>query len=237
MSFICCRLCCRTLQIDALWPAGWMAGWSMCTSIYFQTCAWTPDNVLWKTSIYLYRLFIGSDGFVCTYGFWLICMNFHSFLWILIDFHIFPHDVLKISWFSMDSDGFTCIFHWFSKCLLILYIFSWFSWLLHDFYMDSDGFSYILFWCVCICNIFNGFWQIVMHVLLNLMKFHSLSMNFDLCASHLTLFNVCIFVDTLVLNVCRKNGFVKSCFQQSVKCKMTSQTKRKHHAFSKNSTV
>ena len=55
--------------------------------------------------------------------------------------------------------------------------------------------------------------------------------------SNLTFFNVCIFHDILLLNVYLKNRLLTPCFQQSAKCKMTSQTIRKHHAFSQTSTL
>ena len=54
---------------------------------------------------------------------------------------------------------------------------------------------------------------------------------------HLIFGDFCIWGDILVLNICLKNEFVKSCFQQTAKCKMTVQTVRKHHVFSRNSTL
>ena len=58
---------------------------------------------------------------------------------------------------------------------------------------------------------------------------------FMILVSNVTFLDLGIFHDILVLNVCLKNEFFKSCFQQSAKSKMTAQTRRTYHVFSKNS--
>ena len=55
--------------------------------------------------------------------------------------------------------------------------------------------------------------------------------------SNRTFLDLGIFGDIIVFVVCLKNEFFRSCFRQSAKCKMTAQTRRKNHVFSKNSTL
>ena len=55
--------------------------------------------------------------------------------------------------------------------------------------------------------------------------------------SNLTFLDLGIFGDIICFDVCLKNEFFRSCFQQSAKCKMTAQTRRKNHVFNKNSTL
>ena len=49
---------------------------------------------------------------------------------------------------------------------------------------------------------------------------------FLICVPNLTFLDFDIVHDILVLNVCLKNEFFKTCFRQSAKCKMTAQTRR-----------
>ena len=56
---------------------------------------------------------------------------------------------------------------------------------------------------------------------------------FLLLVSNLTFMDFGIFGDTIFCNVDLKNGFFKSCFQQSAKGKMTALTVRSYHVFVK----
>ena len=51
--------------------------------------------------------------------------------------------------------------------------------------------------------------------------------------SNLTFLDLGIFGDIICFDICLKNEFFRSCFQQSAKCKMTAQTKRKNHIVGK----
>ena len=49
--------------------------------------------------------------------------------------------------------------------------------------------------------------------------------------------DVGIFGDIICFDISLKNEFFRSCFRQSAKCKMTAQTRRRNHVFSKNLTL
>ena len=61
-------------------------------------------------------------------------------------------------------------------------------------------------------------------------------LQFLIWVTHFTFLDFEIGGIFISFNMCLKNGFVKSCFQQSAKRRMTAQTERKHHVFCQNLT-
>ena len=72
---------------------------------------------------------------------------------------------------------------------------------------------------------------------LNYTKQYLSMIRFLFLVSTLTFLDLGIFGDIILFNVCLKNEFFRSCFQQSAKCKMTAQPRRRNHVFSKDLTL